>query len=434
MEEELDQLIERQQEIGKQIKVKGAEVATVSKILFDILAKIFTVYVRDFGGSPLDVVMVCRMWRSTALYHSPWIWGRIHLIVSPVTLQTSWDGGFFVCSSPGALEKALERCKGKNISLKITNATPSESINLSDILPYRRIFGDSAHCWENLDIELPNIINDASINTAGVTAATLIASLSSSSSSLRHLKLTNINLKEETLTTSPALETLTLTRCQVDLSKGDYPALVELHFDSSSIPNNLTEIPKLRLLRYRGPSLTPLIQISAPSLRTLDLASLDDPAWINGVWGARFNPEVLFLRAGGWDRAVFKAFLGWMSNLEGLNMETTKFLDALEVLEELEQGEMVSLDGTGAGEGEVTGAATQRPVACPKLSTLDIILKEEVCGDCTSQLVSLSKAVLKKYPGVPVLRLKFGNGVMKEIRSQNHLEAIYIHTCTLYPF
>ena len=420
MEEKLGQLIERQQEIGKQIKVKGAEIVTVTKVLFDILAKIFTVYVRDFGGSPHDVVKVCKMWRSAALYHSPGIWGRIHLTVSPVTLQSSWEGGFFVCSSPGALEKALERSKGKNISLKITNATSSETINLSDLLLYRRIFGDSAHCWENLDIELPNIINDASINMAGASAALLIASLSSSSNSLRHLKLTNINLKEETLTTSPVLETLTLTRCQVDLSRCDYPALVELNFDSSSIPNALTEIPKLRLLRFRGPILTPLIQISAPSLQTFDLASPDHETWLSGGWGNKYNPRVLFLRAGGWDTAVFKAFLGWMSNLESVDLETTKFLDALEVLEELEQGEMVSLDGTGTGEGEETGAATQQPVACPRLSALDITLKEEVCGDCISQLVSLSKAVIKKYRGTPVLRLKFSNGVMEEIRSQDH--------------
>lgn len=432
MEERLDQLIGRQQEIEKQIR-KEAEAPTVSKVLFDILAKIFTVYVRDFGGSPNDVVTVCRMWRSAVLYYSPGIWGRIHLVVSPVALQSSWEDGFFVCSSPSVLEKTLEGCKGKNITFKITNTTPSESINLSDILPYRRIFADSTHCWENLDVELPDIINDASINMAGFTAATLIASLLSSSRSLRHLRLTNINLKEETLTTSTALETLTLTRCEIDLSTSNFPALVELHFDSSSSPNSLTEMPKLRLLWYRAPELIPLIQISAPSLQTLDLASLDDPTWMNPVCGARLNPRVLLLHAGAWDRAIFKVVLGFMSNLEILDIESTKFLDALEVLEELEQGEMVSLDVAGAGDGEETGTAT-RPVACPRLSALDITLKEGICGDCTSQLVSLSKAVLKKYRGIPVLRLKLSNGVMKEIRSQNHSEVGYIHTCTLYPF
>jgi hypothetical protein len=308
MQEKVDALLARQEEIDKQIKMKRADFSTVSNVLFDILSKIFTVYVRDFGGSPYDVAKVCRMWRSAALHHSPGIWGRILLIVPQVTLQSSWDDGSFVCSSPGALEKALERCKDKKVSLRFTSATPSESINLSDLLPYRRIFDDSTQCWESLDIDLPTITDDANNNADGVTAATLIASLTSSASSLRHLKLTSIDLKGETLTTSPTLETLTLTRCQLDLSKGDYPALIELHFDSTSTPSTLTRMPNLRLLRYRGPCLAPLVQITTPSLQTLDLASLDDKAWLDGGWGSRFNPRVLLLRAGGWDRGSSRHF------------------------------------------------------------------------------------------------------------------------------
>ena len=413
----MDALLARQEEIERQIKMKQADTLTVSKVLTEILSKIFIVYVRDFGGSPYDVVKVCRMWRSAALHHTPGIWGRILLIVPQVTLQSSWDDGFLVCSSPGALEKALERCKNKRISLRLTSSTPSESINLSDLVPYRRIFEDSTQCWESLDIDLPTIINDANNNTDGVTASTLIASLTSSASSLRHLKLTNIDLKEETLTTSPTLETLTLTRCQLDLSKGDYPALVELNFDSTSTPSTLTRIPNLRLLRYRGPGLAPLVQIITPLLQTLDLASLDDKAWLDGGWGSRFNPRVLLLRAGGWDRVVFKAFLGWMSNIERLDVEATMFLTAVEILEELEQGEMQS--GEGADQGD-TGAEIQRPVACPKLSALDITLKEEVCEDCISQLRSLSNAVLKKYPRLPLLRLKFSDGRREETCSRDH--------------
>ena len=417
MQEKLDALLARQEEINEEIKMKESNILTVSNVLTDILSKIFTVYVRDFGGSPYDVAKVCRMWRSAALHHSPGIWGRILLIVPQVTLQSSWDNGFFVCSSPGALEKVLERCKDKKISLRLTSATPSESINLSDLLPYRGILGDSTQCWESLDIDLPTIIDDTNNNTEGVTAATLIASLTSSATSLRHLKLTNIDLKEETLTTSPMLETLTLTRCQLDLSKGNYPALVELHFDSTSTPSTLMRIPNLRLLRYRGPWLAPLVQITTPSLQTLDLASLDDKAWLDGGWGSRFNPRVLLLRAGDWDPVVFKAFLGWMSNIESLDVETTMFLTAVEILEELEQGEMVSLEGADEGE---TGAEHQRPVTCPKLTALDITLREEVCEDCISQLRSLSSAVLKKYTRLPMLRLKLNTGIIEETRSRDH--------------
>ena len=398
--------------------MKQTEISTVSKVLFDILSKIFIVYVRDFGGSPYDVAKVCKMWRSAAFHHSPGIWGRIHLIVPQVTLQPSWKDGIFVCSSPGALEKALEGCKDKKNFLRITSANPVEGINLSDLLPYRRIFEDSTQCWESLDIDLPTINNATSNYTDGVTAATLIASLTCSSSSLRHIKLTNIDLKDEILTTSPVLETLTLTRCRLDLSKGDYPALVELHFDSSSFPSNLMEMPNLRLLRYRGSMLTPLMQMTAPSLQTLDLASLDDPMWLDGGWASRFNPRVLILLAGGWDRVVFKAFLGWMSNIETLDIETTTFLTVLDILEELEQGEMVSLEG--ADEGGDAGVGTQRPVACPKLSALNITVKEYACGDCISQLRVLANAVFKKYRQVPVLRLKFSDGTMEEICSQNH--------------
>jgi hypothetical protein len=417
MQEKLDALLAHREEIEKQIKIKQSDTLTVSKVLTDILSKIFTVYVRGFGGSPYDVTKVCKMWRSAALHHSPGIWGRIRLIVPQVTFQSPWDDGFFVCSSPDALEKVLERCKDKKISLTLTSTTQSESINLSDLLPYRRIFGDSTQCWENLDIDLPTIINDANNNTEGVTAATLIASLTSSASSLRHLRLTNIDLKEEVLTTSPMLETLTLTRCQLDLSKGDYPALVELHFDSTSTPSTLTRIPNLRLLRFRGPWLAPLVQITTPSLQTLDLASLDDKAWLDGGWGSRFNPRVLLLRAGGWDRVVFKAFLGWMDNIESLDVEASMFLTAVDILEELEEGEMVSLQGADEGE---TGAELQQPVTCPKLSALDITLKEEVCEDCISQLRSLSNAVLKKYTRLPLLRLKFRDGRIEETCSRDH--------------
>lgn len=416
MQEKVDALLARQEEIEKEIKMKQADVLTVSKVLTDILSKIFTVYVRDFGGSPYDVVKVCRMWRSAALHNSPGIWGRILLIVPQMTLESSWDDGFLVCSSSGALEKALERCKNKRISLRLTSPTPTESINLSDLLPYRRIFEDSTQCWESLDIGLPTITNDANNNTNGVTASTLIASLTSANS-LRHLKLTNIDLQEEILTTSPTLETLTLTRCRLDLSKGDYPALVELNFDSTSTPSTLTRIPNLRLLRYRGPSLAPLVQITTPLLQTLDLASLDDKAWLDGEWGSRLNPKVLLLRAGGWDRVVFKAILGWMSNIERLDVEATMLLTAVEILEELEQGEMESLEGAGEGD---TGAELQRPVVCPKLSALDITLKEEVCEDCISQLRSLSNAVRKKYPQLPLLRLKFSDGRIEESCSQDH--------------
>ena len=417
MQEKLDALLARQEEINNQIKVKQADIPTVPKVLTDILSKIFTVYVRDFGGSPYDVVEVCRMWRSAALYHTPGIWGRILLIVPQVILQSSWDDGFFVCSSPDALAKALERYKDKNISLRLTSATPSENINLSDLLPYRRIFSDSTQCWESLDIDLPTIPNDPNNNTDAVTAATLIANLMSSASSLRHLKLTNIDLKGVTWTASPVLETLTLTRCQLDLSKGDYPALVELHFDSTSTPSTLTRIPNLRLLRYRGPWLAPLTQITAPSLQTLDLASFDDKAWLDGGCVSRFNPRVLLLRAGGWDRAVFKAFLGWMNNIESLYVEATMFLTAMDILEELEHVEMVSLQGADEGDA---GAELQRPVTCPKLSSLDITLKEEVCGDCISQLRSLSNAVLKKYTRLPLLRLKFSDGKIEETCSRDH--------------
>jgi len=164
--------------------------------------------------------------------------------------------------------------------------------------------------------------------------------------------------------------------------------------------------------------LTLLMQITAPSLQTLDLASLDDPMWLAGGWASRFNPRVLVLLAGGWDRVVFKAFLGWMSNIESLDIETTTFLTALEILEELEKGEVVSLEG--ADEGGDTGVGTQRPVACPKLSALDITVKEYACGDCVSQLRVLANAVFKKYRQVPVLRLKFSDGTMEEICSQNH--------------
>ena len=420
MQEKVDALLARQKEIEKEIKMKQAETVTVSKVLSVILSKIFIVYVRDFGGSPYDVAEVCRMWRSVALHDSPGIWGRILLLVPQVTLQSSWDDGFFVCSSPGALEKALERCKNKKVSLRLTSATPSKSINLSDLLPYRRIFDESAQYWESLDIDLPTITPDANNNTGGVTASTLIASLTSSASSLRHLKLTNIDLKGETLTTPPTLVTLTLTQCHLDLSKGDYPALVELHFDSTFTTSSLTTIPNLRLLRYRGPWLAPLVHITAPSLQTLDLASLDDEAWLNGGWGSRFNPRVLLLRVGRLDRvdrAVFKAFLGWMSNMESLDVEATMFLTVLEILEELEQREMESLEGAGEGD---TGAELQRPVTCPKLSTLVITLKEEVCEDCISQLRTLSNAVLKKYPQLPLLRLKFSDGIIEETCSRDH--------------
>jgi len=417
MQEELDALLARQEEIDKQIKMKIADISTVSKVLFDILSQIFTVFVRDFGGSPYDVAKVCRMWRSAALHHSPGIWGRILLIVPQVTPHSSWDDGCVVCSSPGALEKALERCKGTGISLRLTSTTPSGSINLSDLLPYRQIFDDSTHRWESLDIDLPTIVNDTNDNADGATAATLIANLTSSARSLRHLKLTNIDLKEEKLTPSPTLETLTLTLCDLDLSKGDYPALVELHFESTSTPSTLTRLPNLRLLRYRGPWVASLVQITTPSLETLDLASLDDRVWLDGGWGSRFNPKVLLLRAGGWDRVIFKAFLGWMSNIESIDIEVSTFLTAVEILEELEQGEMVSLEDADEGEA---GAELQRPVACPKLSALDITVMEEVCGDCISQLRSLSKAVLKKYAQALVLRLKFSDGIMEEICSRDH--------------
>ena len=414
MQEKVEALLARQEEIERQIKTKQAETITVSKVLSVILSKIFIVYVRDFGGSPYDVAKVCKMWRSVALHDSPVIWGRILLLVPQVTLQSSWDDGFFVCSSPDALEKALERCKNKRVSLRLTSATPSESIKLSDLLPYRRIFDESAQCWESLDIDLPTITDVANNNAGGVTASTLIASLLSSASSLRHLKLTNIDLKGEPLTTSSTLETLTLTRCHLDLSKGDYPALIELHFDFNFTPSTSTTIPNLRLLRYRGPWLAPLAHITAPLLQTLDLASLDDKAWLDEGWGSRFNPRVLLLRVGGFDRvdrAVLKTFLGCLSNIETLDVEATMFSTAVEILEELEQGEMVSLEGAGEGD---TGAELQRPVACPKLSALVITLKEEICEDCISQLRTLSNAVLKKYPQLPLLRLKFNDRMIEE--------------------
>jgi hypothetical protein len=112
---------------------------------------------------------------------------------------------------------------------------------------------------------------------------------------------------------------------------------------------------------------------------------------------------------------VFKAFLGWMSNIESLGVEATMFLTAVEVLEEVEQGEMVSLEGADERGAD---AEPQRLVACPKLSTLDITVKEEVCEDCISQLRSLSKIVLKKYPGVPVVRLKFSDRIIEETYSR----------------
>lgn len=414
----MDALLARQEDIDRQIIVNQAKISTASRVLVDILSKIFTIYVRDFGGSPYDVAMVCRMWRSTALHHAPGIWGRILVVVPQVTIQSSWEDGFFVCSSPGALEKGLERRKDKKISLRLTNATPSGSINLSDLLPYRRIFEDSKQCWESFDIEFPTIIDDASDKAGGVTAATLIAGFIRASTSLRHLKLTSIDLKEATLAVPFTLETLTLTRCQVDLSKCDYPALIELHFDSSSTASNLIVIPNLRLLRYRGPTLTSLMQIAAPSLQKLDLASFDDPTWLDGGWEPRLNPQVLILRAGEWSEAVLKAFLVWMSNIESLDIETTTSLTAVEILEELEQGEMVSLEDST--QEEETGGDSQRPVTCPKLNAVNITVQGEICGDCISQLRSLSMLVLKKYSRVPVLRLKFTDGTTEEISSRDN--------------
>jgi hypothetical protein len=409
LQEKLDALFARQEEIDKQIKTKQAAASTISKVLSEILSKIFAVYVRDFGGSPYDVANVCRMWRSVVLHHSPGIWGRILLIVPQATLQSSWEDGFFVCFSPVSLEKALERSKDKKVCLRLRSGA-SDKINLSDLLPYRPIFENSKERWESLDVELPTIVNDTSDNADGTTAATLFSTLtypSNSLSSLRHLKLTNIDLTEEPLISSPTLETLSLTRCQFDLSNVDYPALVELDFDTSSTPSTLVRMPNLRLLRYRGPTLTPLMQMTAPSLQTLDLASLDNSTWLDGGWGSRFNPRVLLLRLGGWNRAVFKAFLGWVSNMESLSVEATTFLTAMEILEELEQGEMVSLEGAGE-------EITQQPAACPNLSALDITITEEVCGECISQLRSLSEAVLKKYRLVSMLRLK-ANGITEKI-------------------
>jgi hypothetical protein len=414
LQAKLDALLARQEEINKQLEAKQTEVTAVSRVLFDILSKIFTIYVRDLDGSPYDIA-VCKMWRTAIFHHSPWIWRRIVLNVPQVTPQSSWEGGSFVCSSPGVLERVLKRSKVEMVSLRIINATHLDSIDLSDLLPYRRIFEHPKQRWGSLDIELPPI-KDTS-NKAGVTAATLIASLTHPSYYLRHLKLTNIDLKEEILTHSSMLETLTLTRCQLDLSKASYPALVELHFDSSSTPSNSIKMPNLLLLRYRGPTLTPLMQITAPSLQTLDLASLDDPTWLDGGWGSRFNPNAVLLHAGGWDRVVFKAFLSWMTNIETLNVEGTTFLTAMEMLEELDHQEMVAQENVNEGE---TNADTQRPVACPKLSALDITVTEEVCEDCISQLRSLSMAVLRKHSQVPVLRFKFNNGMLEEICLRDH--------------
>ena len=126
---------------------------------------------------------------------------------------------------------------------------------------------------------------------------------------------------------------------------------------------------------------------------------------------------MLLLRAGGWDRAGFKVLLGVMNNIESLYVEATMFLTAMDILEELEHVEMVSLQGADEGD---TGAELQRPVTCPKLSSLDVTLKEEVCGDCISQLRSLSNAVLKKYTRLPLLRLKFSDGKIEEACSRDH--------------